>query len=559
LSISTLRWPARPGGLFSSRSGLGAAFVLAVALLPLACVNIQIEGTLPDGGTSGAGGNGGTGTGGGGTGGDVLPRFAGGRHPASWRAGKAPITGDVPRWFVPKVASRFRYPLDRTQSPIPGAIAEHLRNIALHGTNLADNVFMKVGDSISDNQNYLGCFKGDINNRARPEDFNIVFGGHEDLAEAIFHFRSAKIEMTSPFDRQSKSTRVGAAVTWPLEGAPPVPLDQEYQALNPQFAGTMYGTNDVGVGGDPRSSLDAKIRPYQKGLVTLVDTMLERGVVPWLSTIPPRIDAPAFMEIVPLFNAVIRGVAEGRQIPLVDFNRDLLAIDGYGLGGDGVHPNNQEYNTACHLDAPSLVYGYNVRNLGALTMLDRLMKVVVDGVPSLDDGAPQLTGDGSAASPFVIDALPFSDMRDTRDVAGNAIMDYSGCSAAKAGAGAEYMYRLDLAAPTPLRAVVLDGSIDHAAGDMNVDLDVYLLDATKSGPGCIASADSVLETTLGPGTFYIVVDTTGAGPAFAGEYTLAVTQCEASDDRCGSKVSLATRSHRTRLATAPWRAPPKAR
>jgi hypothetical protein len=456
---------------------------------------------------------------------------------------------------VPKVASRFRYPLDRTQSPIPGAIAEHLRDIALHGTNLADNVFMKVGDSISDNQHYLGCFKGDINNRGPGQDFNIIFGGHEDLAEAIFHFRSAKIEMTSPFDRQSKSTRVGAAVTWPLEGAPPVPLDQEYQALNPQFAGTMYGTNDLGFGGSPLSSLEAKLRPYQKGLLTLIDTMLERGVVPWLSTIPPRIDQAEYMQIVPLFNAVIRGVAEGRQIPLVDFNRDLLAIDGYGLGTDGIHPTNQEYNTSCHLDAPSLVYGFNVRNLGALTMLDRLMKVVVDGVPSLDDSAPQLTGDGSAASPFVIDALPFSDMRDTRDVAGNAIMDYSGCSDAKAGAGAEYMYRLDLAEPTALRAVVLDGSIDHSAGDTTVDLDVYLLDATKSGPGCIASADSLLQTTVGPGSFYIVVDTTGAGPTFAGEYTLAVTTCEAGDTRCDRKVSLEIAANQTR-ATTPSRARP---
>jgi hypothetical protein len=424
------------------------------------------------------------------------------------------------------------------------SVAEHLRNIALHGTNLADNVFMKVGDSISDNQHYLGCFKGDINNRAPGQDFNIIFGDHADLAEAVFHFRSAKIEMTSPFDRQSKSTRVGAAVTWPLEGAPPVPLEQEYQALGPQFAGTMYGTNDVGAGGDPRSSLEAKLRPYHKGLVTLVDTMLDRGVVPWLSTIPPRIDNPQYMEIVPLFNAVIRSVAEGRQIPLVDFNRDLLQLAGYGLGTDGVHPSNEEYNTSCHLDPASLAYGYNVRNLGALTMLDRLMKVVVDGAPSLDDAAPQLAGDGSAASPFVIDALPFADMHDTRDVAGNAIMDYSGCSAAKAGAGAEYMYRLDLGERTALRAAVLDGSIDHAAGDTTVDVDVYLLDASKSGPGCLASADSVLETTVGPGTFYLVVDTTGAGPTFAGEYTLAVTKCESTDERCAPKATAPARAQR---------------
>jgi hypothetical protein len=116
---------------------------------------------------------------------------------------------------------------------------------------------------------------------------------------------------------------------------------------------------------------------------------------------------------------------------------------------------------------------------------------------------------------------------------------------AKAGPGAEYMYRLELGEPTALRAVVLDGSIDHAAEDTTVDVDVYLLDASKSGPGCIASADSVLATTVGPGTFYIVVDTTGAGPTFAGEYTLAVATCEAGDDRCGPQVTAPARARRS--------------
>jgi hypothetical protein len=457
--------------------------------------------------------------------------FEGGRHPATWRAGLPPITQDVPRWFVPKPAGRYRYPSDRTQSPIPRTIAEHLRNVALHGSMLADNVFMKVGDSISDSQNYLGCFKGDINNRAPTYDFNIVFGGNENLAEAIFHFRSAKIGQTSPFDRESKCTKVGAAVTWPFEGDPPTPFEQEVTELTPQFASTMYGTNDIGVGGSARASLDVKLRPFQKGLVTLIDTMLGRGIVPWVSTIPPRIDDAAFMEIVPLFNAVIRGVAEGRQIPLVDYNRDLLAVPGYGLGGDGVHPTTQEYNTACHLDMPSLAYGYNLRNLGALTVLDRLMKVVVDGAASLDDAAPTLAGEGNAAAPFVIDGLPFSDMRSTVDARDTALQAYS-CLGAKAAPGAEYVYRLELAAPTALRAVVLDGSISHTAGDTPVDVDVYLLDATRAGTGCIASGDAVLETMVGPGTFYVVVDTTTASPDAAGEYTLAVVPCEATDNRC---------------------------
>lgn len=521
----------------SNRPSSFGRCALACALLTSACIKIETYGTAPDAGAPVTGAGGGTGTGGaGGSGGGLVPKFEGGRHPADWRAGMPPITQDVPRWFVPKTASRYRYPTDRTQSPIPPTLADHLRNIARHGTGLADNVFMKVGDSISDSQNYLGCFKGDINNRAPGYEFNIVFGGHEDLAEAIFHFRSAKIGMTSPFDRVSKCTKVGAAVTWPFDGDVPPPLDQELVAATPQFASTMYGTNDLGSGGTAKASLDLKIRPYQKGLVALIDAMLERGVVPWLSTIPPRIDDLAYMEIVPVFNTVIRGVAEGRQIPLVDFNRDLLAVPGYGLGDDGVHPSIQTYNTPCHLDAASLAYGYNVRNLGALTVLDRLMKVVVDGAASLDDSAPQLAGDGTAAAPFVIDALPFSDMRSTTDARETGIPIYS-CPGAKPAPGAEYVYRLDLAAPTALRALVLDGSTTHIAGDTPVDVDVYLLDATREGTGCIASGDAILETTVGPGTFYVVVDTTAAGAEVAGEFTLAVVPCEATDTRCGRVAS----------------------
>jgi hypothetical protein len=542
LRLLRLRSLARPSLFHPGRPAALGRFALLFALLGPACIKVEIDGAIPDGGTAATGAGGGTGTGGaGGSGGGFVPAFDGGRHPSAWRAGRPPITQDVPRWYVPKTAGRYRYPSDRAQSPIPRSIAEHLRNVALHA-ELSDNAFMKVGDSISDSQNYLGCFRGDINNRAPMYDFNIVFGGHEDLAEAIFHFRSARIGETSPFDRASKCTRVGAAVTFPLEGDPPTPLEQEFTELTPQFASTMYGTNDIGAGGSPKASLDVKVRPFQKGLVTLVDTMLGRGVIPWLSTIPPRIDDPAYMEIVPVFNTIIRGVAEGRQIPLVDFYRDLLPIAGYGLSSDGVHPTTQEYNTACHLNPASLAYGYNVRNLGALTVLDRLMKVVVDGTASLDDGAPQLAGEGNAASPFVIDGLPFSDMRSTADARETALQAYS-CPGAKAAPGAEYVYQLELAAPTALRAVVLDGSTNHAAGDTLVDVDVYLLDATRAGTGCIASADAVLETVVGPGTFYVVVDTTSAGPEVAGEYTLAVVPCEATDTRC---VRVAAGGHRAR-------------
>ena len=113
-------------------------------------------------------------------------------------------------------------------------------------------------------------------------------------------------------------------------------------------------------------------------------------------------------------------------------------------------------------------------------------------------------------------------MRSTSDAAGNAMQDYSGCPGPTPAPAPNTCTSSISAAPTALRAVVLDGLDRPPGGDTPVELDVYLLDATKSGPGCIASADAVLETTVGPGTFYVVVDTTRRGAEMAGEYTLAV-------------------------------------
>ena len=90
--------------------------------------------------------------------------------------------------------------------------------------SLADNVFMKVGDSISDSQHYLGCFKGDINNRAPTHEFNIIFGGHEDLGRSGLPLSLREDRHDFAFDRQSTMTRVGAAVTFPFEGDPPLAL-----------------------------------------------------------------------------------------------------------------------------------------------------------------------------------------------------------------------------------------------------------------------------------------------------------------------------------------------
>ena len=74
---------------------------------------------------------------------------------------------------------------------------------------------------------------------------------------------------------------------------------------------------------------------------------------------------------------VVRAIAQGRQIPLIDFQKELLAIpDPHGLSPDGTHPKCENYNTCCWFDAQSLgAYGYNIRNLITLQSLDRMKRL----------------------------------------------------------------------------------------------------------------------------------------------------------------------------------------
>lgn len=72
----------------------------------------------------------------------------------------------------------------------------------------------------------------------------------------------------------------------------------------------MLGTNDNRYG----RSVDA----FGADLWTVVDRLRAQGVIPILSTIPPTTSDPYAAARIPLFNRVIRALAQGRSIPLVD-------------------------------------------------------------------------------------------------------------------------------------------------------------------------------------------------------------------------------------------------
>lgn len=226
------------------------------------------------------------------------------------------------------------------------------------------NVFAKVGDSITVSSYFM-----------RP-----IGQGRYDLATytalqpVIDWYATGRIGADTPFSRQSVAAGVGWAAASVLDpdNADPdqcavgeTPLACEYRITRPAVALIMFGTNDVGYVGE---------NAYRANLERILAITLERGIIPVISTIPPR---EGYEEQVQRFNAIIATVARDNRVPLWDYYTAMINLPDAGLTSDGVHPSEGPFGAegAAVFTADNLYYGYVIRNLTGLQMLDALWSV----------------------------------------------------------------------------------------------------------------------------------------------------------------------------------------
>ena len=343
------------------------------------------------------------------------------------------------------------------------------------------NVFQKVGDSITISNHFMKCFVED----------ELNLGAYKDL-EPTFRFFN-QVHLLKPktsFDRASMSTRVGWTARDVRHGSPS-PLEKEWMGTQPGFAFLMFGTNDATLKG---------VREFEREMMKNVDWLLGHGVIPLMSTVPPKLKHPESSAAIPDINAVVRVIAQARQLPLMDYHRALQAIPAYGLQDDGVHPKPYVvgYSVAhgCWLTPEGLQWGMNVRNLLGLTTLDRMRRFVVEDAEPEPDTVG-LAGEGTARSPWEIDELPFVDVgvagAGTGSDAGHRVAP-AGCEAN--GGARSVVYRVDLPAPVRFRARVF--------GDPGVEVRVSWATEGKD-PLCLARPDTDLEVSAPEGPARIVV------------------------------------------------------
>lgn len=285
---------------------------------------------------------------------------------------------------------------------IDAAMKARLQEVLAAGaaTGNRANVFIKVGDSITYSFEFLhgiGCGVEEL-------------AEYSDLAATIDYFRSTSFpesyavarqgdqEIThcaptsNAFNRVSAASMVGWGAESALNPVDPaahpecndgeIALTCELRLLKPGIALIMFGTNHIGIG------LDGQ---FQDKLTAVVDALLAEGVIPIVSTIPPRLDQPngaPLTEFVDEANRQIIAVAQDRQIPLWNYWRALQgpAMVNRGLKNDNVHPNTYQwdYNMegSVNFTTDALNYGYNQRNLTALQVLDTLKTIVIDDAPT---------------------------------------------------------------------------------------------------------------------------------------------------------------------------------
>lgn len=155
-------------------------------------------------------------------------------------------------------------------------------------------------------------------------------------------------------------------------GVNETPLDCEYRISRPSFALILIGSNDV-------ATLDSAT--YRANLEAILDKTIAHHVLPIVSTLPDRDGYDAQIQEL---NTIIRQTARQYQIPFWNFNDALSPLPNRGLDPDGLHlsypPGTlEQWEAAANFVGDNLDYGYNMRNLTALQVLDAIWRQVVLG------------------------------------------------------------------------------------------------------------------------------------------------------------------------------------
>ncbi len=237
------------------------------------------------------------------------------------------------------------------------------RSIFMQGQAMGNqrNVFTTVGDSLTDTNNFL-----------RPLMTSYNLGEYGYLLPVIQFFSAG----SNSYRNSSMSARASWSTFSALDPAnanPGVcqpgetPIQCEFRVTRPAVAIIMIGTNDAPA--FPASTYEANMR-------RIIETAINSGVVPILSTLPPRAQ---HNDAIIAYNQVLTNLSASYGIPLTDLYSSLVNKPNRGLDADGVHLSTPSGAPATTVDftGNNMDYGTTMRNLTVLQILDSVWRQVL--------------------------------------------------------------------------------------------------------------------------------------------------------------------------------------
>ena len=238
-------------------------------------------------------------------------------------------------------------------------ITAHARAIFLAGKALGNraDAFSLVGDSNTDNPAFLAPF----------DQGNYDLGPYGDLELTIHYFKGS-------FSRHSPAAVGGFSTAKVLDPANAgggcasgeTPLACEYRLQKPSVALILLGTGDQ----HAWSTFEGRYRQ-------IIEYTMKQGIVPVLITKADDLEFTEDKGPSGFINGVIVRLSQEYDVPLLNLRQAVDPLPNRGCKPDGFHYNTPPDGQSANFTGDHLNYGFNMRNLTALQMLDALRRYVL--------------------------------------------------------------------------------------------------------------------------------------------------------------------------------------
>ena len=238
-------------------------------------------------------------------------------------------------------------------------ITAHAREIFLAGQALGNraDAFSLVGDSNTDNPAFLAPF----------DQGHYDLGPYDDLELTIHYFKGS-------FSRHSPAAVGGFSTAKVLNPANAgdgcasgeTPLACEYRLQKPSVALILLGTGDQ----HAWSSFEGRYRQ-------IIEYTVKQGIVPVLITKADDLEYTEDKGPAGFINGVIVRLSQEYDVPLLNLRQAVDPLPNRGCKPDGFHFNTPPDGQSADFTGDHLNYGFNMRNLTALQMLDALRRYVL--------------------------------------------------------------------------------------------------------------------------------------------------------------------------------------